>query len=123
MQRLKFWQWRWRAFAWRPFLGGVVVALIAVFVIGTLVVAPWLLTHRGSLPLENAFGDYAVSAAARLKGGSGSNPLAADRRTLERGQYAFTGSCAQCHGAAGDGKNGALTKALFPPATDLTGGD
>src|SRR5262249_61773962 len=46
-----------------------------------------------------------------------------NRQTLERGQYAYTGSCMQCHGSIGDGKDAALATSLFPPATDLSKGD
>src|SRR5581483_2159729 len=110
MQRLKFWRWRWRAFSWRPYLGGLVTGLLLFSVLSVLVVSPWLLTHRSKLPLEAAFGNFAVSMAARLHAGGTSNPLTADRQTLQRGQYAFTGSCAQCHGPAGDARGGALAR-------------
>ncbi len=122
MQRLRF--WRGRPFAsWRPFVGGFVLGGAAVLGVGVIVVAPWLLTHHHNLPLEEQFGHYAVSVAARLHAGGKTNPMTANRQTLERGQYAYTGSCAQCHGPTGNGKGGVLSGTLYPPATDLTKGD
>lgn len=108
---------------WRTLGGGALLGGVIVLLVGALMVAPWLLTHRSSWPLERQFGDYAVSVAARLHAGDRSNPQTVDARTLERGQFAYTGSCAQCHGVKGDGKDAALGGGLFPPATKLVGGD
>lgn len=120
MSHRRFWR---GPSSWRSWIGGFVAGAVIVLVFSAVAIAPWLLTHRHSLPLERRFGDYAVSMAARLHAGSAANPAPADNRTLERGQYAFTGSCTQCHGPTGNGKNGALSATLFPPATDLTTGD
>ena len=108
----------------RAFAAGIIIGFAIIGGGAAIVLPPWLLTHRSNLPGEAAFGDVAVSLAAMLHAGSSASPVqASDRGVIERGQYAYTGSCAQCHGPAGDGKNGALSKALFPPATDLTSGD
>src|SRR5690349_19309009 len=108
---------RLRPSSWRTFTGGFVLGGVVALLVGVLVIAPMLLTHRRTWPLENQVAGYALSMAARLHAGSKSNPnTTADRRTLERGQNAFTGSCAQCHGNAGDGKNAVLGQTLFPPA-------
>jgi mono/diheme cytochrome c family protein len=113
-----------RPSSWKSLAGGFVLGGLASLLLGVLVIAPLLLTHRGTWPLEDQVADYALSMASRLHAGSMKNPNSiTDRRTLERGQNAFTGSCAQCHGAAGDGKNAILGQTLFPPATDLTSDD
>ncbi|MBV9120293.1 MAG: c-type cytochrome, partial [Chloroflexi bacterium] len=63
-----------------------------------------------------------VNIASRFGGGSATNPVASNPRAVQTGRDAYTGSCAQCHGATGDGK-GEFGQATFPPATDLTSND
>jgi len=94
---------------------GAVVALVLVLVVAL----PFALTHRQDLPLERVYGDAAVSVVSRVLGGDGSNPLANDRRALDTGRIAYTGSCAVCHGAKGDGR-GAFGPTTYPDATDFT---
>jgi mono/diheme cytochrome c family protein len=96
-------------------IGGVAVLGVLIAVFG----APLVLIHRQDLPLEQQYGHFAVSMAARLEAGNATNPLANNARTLATGRDAYTGSCAECHGAVGDGK-GALGQSTYPPATDLT---
>jgi mono/diheme cytochrome c family protein len=43
-----------------------------------------------------------------------------DQRALTTGRAAYTGSCAVCHGAKGDGR-GVFGRSTYPDATDLTG--
>src|SRR5579859_443521 len=104
----------------------VIAAVIAgVLVLAALIVlfgAPLVLIHRQDLPFEQQYGHFAVSMAARLQAGSATNPLASNARTVAMGRDAYTGSCAECHGALGDGK-GALGQSTYPPATDLTSHD
>ena len=99
-----------------PFLFGAVTALVVVL----LVALPFALTHREDLPLERVYGDAAVSVVSRILGGDAANPLAGDARALSTGRAAYTGSCAVCHGAKGDGR-GVFGRATYPNATDLTG--
>ena len=47
------------------------------------------------------------------------NPAANDSRALGAGRAAYTGSCAVCHGAKGDGR-GAFGRTTYPDATDFT---
>jgi len=75
--------------------------------------------HRTIWPFEQSYGNAVVSLAARLEAGNAANPLASNPRAALAGRDAYTGSCATCHGANGDGK-GELGSATFPPATDLT---
>jgi len=112
-----------RPATWRALIGGIVIGVIAVLVFGAACVSPWLLTHRSDLPGERTFGRFAVGSAARFNAGDKKNPLALNGETVQHGQSSFTGSCAYCHGPKGDGKGGALSASLFPPATDLTAGD
>ena len=95
---------------------GAVVALVLVLVVAL----PFALTHRTDLPFEHAYGDAAVSVMSRILGGDAANPLANDQRALSNGRAAYTGSCAVCHGAKGDGR-GAFGLTTYPHATDLTG--
>ena len=95
---------------------GAVAALVLVLVVAL----PLALTHRQDLPLERIYGDAAVSLVSRVLGGDATNPLANDRNALASGRAAYTGSCAVCHGAKGDGR-GVFGRTTYPDATDLTG--
>lgn len=96
------------------FLIGVILTLILVVVVGM----PLAVGHRQDLPLERVYGDLAVSLAVKTQAGSVTSPVAQNARALETGRLAYTGSCAVCHGAAGDGK-GTFGVTLYPPATNL----
>jgi mono/diheme cytochrome c family protein len=95
---------------------GAAIALVVILVVAL----PFALTHRQDLPLERVYGDAAVSAVSRILGGDAPNPLAGDARALSTGRAAYTGSCAVCHGAKGDGR-GVFGRTTYPDATDLTG--
>ncbi len=94
---------------------GAVAALVIVLVVAL----PFALTHRQDLPLERVYGDTAVSVVSRILGGDAPNPVASDPRALATGRTAYTGSCAVCHGAKGDGR-GAFGLTTYPDATDFT---
>jgi len=94
---------------------GAAVALVLVLVIAL----PLALTHRQDLPLERVYGDAAVSLVSRVLGGDATNPVANDQRALGTGRTAYTGSCAVCHGAKGDGR-GVFGRSTYPDATDLS---
>ena len=94
---------------------GAVAALVLVLVVAL----PLALTHRRDLPLERVYGDAAVSVVSRLLGGDAANPLANDARALATGRIEYTGSCAVCHGAKGDGR-GDFGPTTHPDATDFT---
>ena len=98
-----------------PFLFGAVVAVLVILIVAL----PFALTHRQDLPLERIYGDAAVSVVSRVLGGDAPNPLASDARALSTGRAAYTGSCAVCHGAKGDGR-GVFGRSTYPDATDLT---
>ena len=100
----------------------VLAALLGAIITGVaiLVVAlPFALVHRQDLPLEHAYGDAAVSLVSRFLGGDSSNPRGNDPRALSAGRAAYTGSCAVCHGAKGDGR-GVFGPTTYPNSTDLT---
>ena len=97
---------------------GICVALGAGLVVG----GPLMVSHRQDLPLELAYGHYAVKAAVRLLGGNDTNPNASNPRAESAGRAAYTGSCSECHGADGKG-NGVFGTQTYPPATDLTSKD
>ena len=94
---------------------GAVAALVLVLVVAL----PLALTHRQDLPLERFYGDAAVSLVSRVLGGDAPNPLANDSRAITTGRTAYTGSCAVCHGAKGDGR-GVFGPTTYPDATDFT---
>jgi mono/diheme cytochrome c family protein len=94
---------------------GAVAALILVLVAAL----PFALTHRQDLPLERVYGDAAVSLVSRVLGGDSTNPVANDQRALTTGRAAYTGSCAVCHGAKGDGR-GVFGPTTYPDASDFT---
>jgi mono/diheme cytochrome c family protein len=94
---------------------GAVGALVIVLVIAL----PFALTHRQDLPLERVYGDAAVSVVSRVLGADATNPVANEPRALVIGRAAYTGSCAVCHGAKGDGR-GAFGRLTYPDATDFT---
>lgn len=100
----------------------VVLGAVVAGLIGVLLVAPLLLVHRADLPLERAYGNAVVTLVARMQAGDAKNPYATDNRAITAGRYAYTGSCASCHGAAGDGK-GLFGQDTYPPATDLLSED
>jgi mono/diheme cytochrome c family protein len=86
-------------------------------------IMPSFLRHRGDWPGERAMAEVVKEIA--IPGDAASlqppGPLN-ERRTLNVGRQAYTGSCATCHGATGDGK-GAFGTALYPDATDLRAAD
>jgi mono/diheme cytochrome c family protein len=92
---------------------------LAAVVLVLVVAVPFALTHRQDLPLERLYGDAAVSVVSRVLGGDAPNPLANDQRALVTGRTAYTGSCAICHGAKGDGR-GTFGTTTYPDATDFT---
>lgn len=102
---------------------GFALGLGAAAVLGLLLLPPLALTHRRDLPLEVRYGRAIVGLVSGLGGGRLRNPVApGNRGMLEIGRNAYTGSCAVCHGAAGDGRGvfGAIT---YPPATSLVDAD
>ena len=104
-------------------LVGLIVGLVVAAGIGALVVAPLALMHHGESRLEVAYGHGIVGLVSRIgASGIGSNPLADSPSAVERGRLEYTGSCAQCHGAKGDGR-GIFGPSTYPPATDLTSHD
>jgi mono/diheme cytochrome c family protein len=56
--------------------------------------------------------------ASSQAAGTTKNPLAGSSQGIQRGRIAYTGSCAVCHGATGDGR-GAFGVELYPPASNL----
>ncbi|MFN8493462.1 MAG: c-type cytochrome [Caldilineaceae bacterium] len=102
---------------------GLIIGVILTLILVVLVGMPLAVAHRQDLPLERVYGDLAVELAVGMQAGSAQNPTTQNsRRALESGRYAYTGSCAVCHGVNGDGK-GAFGEALYPPATNLQGRD
>src|SRR5438270_3399262 len=101
---------------------GAAIGSVGLLVLGVIVGGPFVLAKRGDLPLERVYGDFAVSMASRIGGGNRQNPQANDRRALAAGREAYTGSCAVCHGATGDGR-GVFGTSSYPNATDLRSHD
>lgn len=94
--------------------GGSLATLLVIALVGL----PLALTHRTELPLERRFAAAIVSAVVALSAGDAPNPAAGDARAIVAGRAAYTGSCALCHGARGDGR-GRFGASTYPPAADL----
>ncbi|HLZ30083.1 MAG TPA: c-type cytochrome [Chloroflexota bacterium] len=105
-----------------PFLVGLGLGLLGAMVLGIVVGGPLIVAKRTDVPFERTYGNFAVSLAARIFGGNAPNPVAQNARALVAGRDAYTGSCASCHGAAGDGR-GVFGISSYPNATDLTSHD
>jgi mono/diheme cytochrome c family protein len=111
-----------RSWSRASLLVGAVVGALATLGLLAVVGAPLALNHHQDLPLEQQYGHAVIGIAARLGAGNASNPVANNPRTVTAGRDAYTGSCAECHGATGDGK-GAFGQSTYPTATDLTSHD
>jgi mono/diheme cytochrome c family protein len=103
----------------RRFAVGVAVGILISGAAVLLVALPVALTHRQDFPAERGYAAFAVSVVSQLAAGRATNPVANDPRALEAGREAYTGSCAVCHGAKGDGR-GAFGPGTYPDATDVT---
>lgn len=81
--------------------------------------APFALTHHKDFPFERGSGNAMKSIVAKLGAGGTATPVGPDARVTDGARAAFTGSCATCHGARGDG-NGVFGPHTSPNAADLT---
>lgn len=100
------------------FLLGVLLTIA-----GMALLVPTFLRHRGDWPFERAFAEVAKEMAIPKDAASVQPPRPInDRRTINQGREVYTGSCAVCHGASGDG-HGAFGASLYPDATDLRSHD
>src|SRR5438105_2375768 len=96
---------------------GFILGLIVAALVGLFVAAPQALQHHDASDLERAYGSAMISLATRFN--APRQLPGAGAQATERGRQAYADSCAQCHGAGGDGK-GVIGLNTFPPATDLT---
>ncbi len=102
------------------FFGGMLVGILIAALVGMFVVGPLALTHRDTLPLEEAYADTILDFTTRLGARNvGVNPVAGTPQAVQAGRTAYNGLCAQCHGPAGQG-DGVFGTTTFPPAADLT---
>lgn len=107
---------------WLWLVGGLVLGGIGVLLLVVFVGMPLALGHRSDLPLERVYADLAVGLAVNTQAGNATNPNAKDPRAVGAGRASYTGSCAICHGANGNGK-GAFGTQMYPPASDLRAHD
>jgi mono/diheme cytochrome c family protein len=99
-------------------LAAATIAGAACLLLLQTVLFPFVVvSHRHTLPMEQAAGNALVSLAARIHGGSQRNPYAHDPGALAAGTGAFQ-NCVLCHGLQGDGR-GPLSNGLYPPPADL----
>jgi mono/diheme cytochrome c family protein len=119
-------------------LGGLILGIVVSAALGVMALVPAAMTHKDASALELGYSSAAVGRAAQAAGPipvatpepppAGQTPVPTptpptDQRVVPNaGRNAYTGLCAECHGAMGDGK-GPLGANLFPPATDLTSAD
>jgi mono/diheme cytochrome c family protein len=107
-----------RRFAFGTLIAGVVLGALLVAVVG-LLTAPVFLSHRGDWPFERVVAEAAKELAVPRSASDLKPPGPLNTRgLLNRGREAYTGSCATCHGATGDG-HGFFGAGLYPEATDL----
>ena len=99
-------------------LAFALLGFLAALVLVAVVALPLALTHRSELPFERRFAATVVSAVVSLSAGDAPNPVAGDASAVATGRAAYTGSCALCHGATGDGR-GRFGSATYPAAADL----
>lgn len=109
--------------------GGVLVGLVLAGGLSVVVLGPLALGHGAAEWLTAFYGTMAVNHTAQanaprtLPSSSPRNLVPGRERRLPNiGLYAYTGSCAQCHGPMGDGK-GTLGPGTVPPSTDLSGAE
>lgn len=107
-----------RSRPWLPLLLGIVIGVALSGLLLVFVAMPYAIGHREDAPFERLYGGLAISLASSRAAGDAENPLAGNSQARSRGRIAYTGSCAVCHGAEGDGK-GSFGVALYPPATNL----
>lgn len=103
----------------RALLLAALAGALASAVVALLVAPPLLLTQRQEIPFERTYAAAVVDLVSRIGGGDAVNPVANDPRALTVGRVAYTGSCALCHGAVGDGR-GSFGPSTYPGAADLT---
>ena len=106
-----------RSAGWPWVLLGLILGLVIAALVGLFVAAPQALLHHEASDLERTYGSAMVSLAARFN--VPQRLPDAGPQAAKRGRQAYADSCAQCHGAVGDGK-GVIGQTTFPPATDLT---
>jgi mono/diheme cytochrome c family protein len=109
-------------FAWSTGAGVALAALLTPLALGPLALAhgagDWISAFYGTMAVNHV---ARANAPAALPSASPRNLLPGRERRLPNvGLYAYTGSCAECHGSRGDGQ-GTLGSATEPAATDLTG--
>lgn len=107
-----------RARPWLTLALGIVIGVALSGLLLIFVAMPYAIGHRADVPFERLYGGLAISLASSRAAGDAENPLADSSQAITRGRIAYTGSCAVCHGAEGDGK-GSFGVALYPPATNL----
>lgn len=103
---------------WLALIGGLFLGVILSGLLLVFVAMPYAIGHRADVPFERLYGGLAISMASSRAAGDMENPLAGNSQAITRGRIAYTGSCAVCHGATGDGR-GSFGEALYPPATNL----
>ena len=105
---------------WRLSFGSMLVGLLLGLVLAAGAAAltlPTFLRHRGDWPIERAVAEVTKELAIPSEAAALQPPRALDdRRTISQGRQAYTGSCASCHGATGDGR-GLFGAALYPDAS------
>ncbi|HEU0167689.1 MAG TPA: cytochrome c, partial [Chloroflexota bacterium] len=98
----------------RGFGAGVLIGLVLAGLVGLFLILPLAAVHKDSPGVETWYGNVLVGLVSRLQGGDASTAGG----DAQEGKVAYLTSCAECHGAAGDGR-GMFGPDTFPPATDL----
>ena len=107
--------------AWGSLLGGACLGALATLLLVVLVGMPLALTRTTPAPLEEFYGETAVSLAVGRLAGDAANPLAGNAEAIAAGKAAYDRACAGCHAPNGSGKGGqGGGEYFYPPASNLT---
>ena len=106
----------------RRLLLGVALGVLLGCLAGLLVVAPEALLHWDSSALETWYGNTTLNLVAASSAHGVPNQASQTAESVSRGRVAYMTSCAQCHGATGDGTS-MFGPNTFPYATSLASQD
>ena len=107
----------------KPFVTGVIVAVVALFTIALLgavvfVKSTGLSARATALPGEEAVARRLRALAVPSDYAQLSNPVLMNADSIRNGMAHFADHCALCHG--NDGRGSETGKSMFPPAPDMT---
>ena len=106
----------------RPLFAGAALGVLLACLAALVVIFPAALLRWDSSAIETWYGNTILNLVASVSSRGLPDQRSQTVESVAQGRLVYTASCAQCHGAAGDGKSmfGAST---FPYATDIASQD